>query len=118
MASGPGIDEELEGMSTRIPRRVEGGTEYLDGLGKFIDDLLGDSRLRARTRAELEPFPMKEEEMPEEPPPSEPPPPVPDGTRTSFEGEGPAQNARSRRASYVASSVRKAGLRRWRAPHR
>lgn len=89
MASEPRIDEQVEGESTRIPRPVEGGTEDLDGLGKFIDDLLGDSRLRARTRAELEPFRMKEDEMPDDPPPSEPPPPVPDGTEDITRGGKP-----------------------------
>lgn len=95
MASEPRIDEELEGELTRIPRPVEGGTEYLEGLGRFIDDLLGDSRLRARTRAELEPFLMKEEEMPDDPPPSEPPPPVPDGTEDVTRGEKPGRERRS-----------------------
>ena len=95
MATEPTIDERLESEPARIPRRVEDGTEYLEGLGRFIDDLFGDSRLRARTRAELEPFLMKEEEMPEDPAPSEPPPPVPGGTEDFTRGGKPGPERRS-----------------------
>jgi len=81
MAVKPQTDEQEESaFATRIPRPVEGGIEYLDSLGRFVDDLLGDSRLRARVQAELEPLLMRDDEMPEDPPPSEPPPPVPGGT--------------------------------------
>lgn len=89
MASEQQLDEPLEIEPTRIPRAVEGGTEYLEGLGRFIDDLLGDSRIRERTRAELEPLLMREDEMPDDPPPSEPPPPVPDGTEDVTRGSRP-----------------------------
>jgi hypothetical protein len=87
MASEPKSDERDDVVfSSRIPRPVEGGTEHLESLGRFVDNLMGDSRLRARVQAELEPLLMPEDEMPEDPPPSEPPPPVPDGTEEIIRG--------------------------------
>jgi hypothetical protein len=78
------IDSQIEELDATvrpvgIPRPVEGGTTHFASLGRFIDNLLGDARLRARVDAELEPRLLREDEMPEDPPPSEPPPPVPSG---------------------------------------
>ena len=85
MASEAKLDEEAA-LASRIPRPVDGGIEYLESLGRFVDDLMGDSRRRKRARADLEPFLLREDEMPEDPPPSEPPPPVPGGTDTESRG--------------------------------
>jgi hypothetical protein len=94
VASEQKIDDPLEAENIKVARPVEGGTEHLEGLGRFIDDLLGDSRLRARTRAELEPSLLKEEEMPDDPAPSEPPPPVPEGTEDVTRGGQPGKTRR------------------------
>lgn len=56
MASEAKVEEEEASFATRIPRPVEGGIEYLESLGRFVDDLMGDSGLRARVRTELEPL--------------------------------------------------------------
>jgi hypothetical protein len=55
----------------------------LESLGRWVDDLLGDTRTRRLVEQELETMLLSEDEMPTDPPPSEPPPPVPDGTGTS-----------------------------------
>jgi hypothetical protein len=86
MASEAKIDEEEAAFATRIPRPVDGGTEHLESLGRFVDDLMGDSRLRARIDAESEALFLSQDEMPQDPPPSEPPPPVPGGTDTESRG--------------------------------
>ena len=87
MASEPEVEVEEAIAPSRIPRPVEGGTEHLGSLGRFIDDLMGDSRLRARIDAESEPLFLREDEMPQDPPPSEPPTPVPAGTDTESRGK-------------------------------
>lgn len=43
MASESQVDERDESQGARIPPPVEGGTEFLGSLGRFIDDLFGDS---------------------------------------------------------------------------
>jgi hypothetical protein len=80
MATGPKVDEFADLAPSRAPQPVEGGIEYLESLGRFIDDLMGDSRRRRRVAEELEPFLLCDDEMPDDPPPSEAPPPVPGGT--------------------------------------
>ena len=89
MASEAKVDEEDVAPAARIPRPVEGGTEYLESLGRFVDDLMGDSRRRERARLELEPLLLREDEMPQDPPPSQPPPPVPGGTDEESRGKAP-----------------------------
>ena len=79
MASEPQIDELERVTPSRAPQPVEGGTEYLGSLGRFIDDLMGDSRLHKRLRGESEGLFLSDDEMPEDPPLVEAPPPVPDG---------------------------------------
>lgn len=71
-------ETEFRVEEVRIPRPVPGGTEHLESLGRWVDNLMGDARRRRKARRELEPLYLKEEEMPDDPPPSEPPPPVPD----------------------------------------
>jgi hypothetical protein len=61
-----------------LPPPVPGGTEYYESLGKWIDNLLGDERIRRRVDAELRPHYLREDEMPDDPPPEEAPPHFPD----------------------------------------
>lgn len=82
---------EMLPAETKAPPPVDGGTEYIESLGRFVDDLMGDSRMRERTRRELEPFYLRDEEMPEDPPPVEPPPPVPGVTEDITRGDEPLQ---------------------------
>ena len=68
---------------TKAPPSVRGGTMYLESLGRWIDNLLGDERLHRAAQEKLALHYLQEDEVPEDPPPLEPPPPVPDGTVTS-----------------------------------
>ncbi|MGH9197735.1 MAG: hypothetical protein ACRD1T_18580 [Acidimicrobiia bacterium] len=61
-----------------LPPPVPGGTWHVESLGRWIDNLLGDARIRRRVEAELRPHFLREDEMPDDPPPAETPPPVPD----------------------------------------
>ena len=80
MASEPTTEAPDDlAIRSRIPRPVEGGTEHLESLGRIVDNLMGDARLRRRVQAELDPLLLREDEMPEDPSPSEPPPAIPGG---------------------------------------
>ena len=81
MASEPKIDEIEDVPPSRAPQPVEGGIEYIGSLGRFIDDLMGDSRLHESLCRESEGLFLRDEEMPDDPPITEAPPPVPGGTR-------------------------------------
>ena len=67
----------------KAPPPVPGGTMYLESLGRWVDNLMGDERIHRRAQRELAPRYLQPEEVPQDPPPSDPPPPVPDGARTS-----------------------------------
>ena len=82
-------EEKEPDPAERIPRPVPGGTMHLESLGRFIDNLLGDHRVRRDVAQEQELHLLQAAEMPPDPPPSEPPPPVPDGTGTSTRGGRP-----------------------------
>lgn len=87
-------EDEIEAEpipSDRLPRSVPGGTGYIESLGRWIDNLLGDARDRRKTEEALEPFTLSEDEMPPDPEPVEPPPPVPGGTGTSTRGGRPSK---------------------------
>jgi len=38
----------------KLPRPVPGGTEHIESLGHFIDNLMGDARMRKAVDRELE----------------------------------------------------------------
>lgn len=83
--------EEEEISESKIPPPVPGGTRYIESLGRWIDDLLGDARDRRKAAEALAPRLLTEDEMPPDPEPVEPPPPVPDGTGTSTRGGRPTR---------------------------
>lgn len=89
MATDPQVDELEDPAPSRAPQPVEGGTEHLASLGRFVDDLMGDSRLRERIRRESEGLFLRDDEMPDDPPPTEAPPPVPGGTEDVTRGAKP-----------------------------
>jgi hypothetical protein len=80
MASDLSVDELEDPLPSRAPQPVEGGTEHLESLGRFVDDLMGDSRLHRRLRRESKGLFLRDDEMPDDPPPTEAPPAVPGGT--------------------------------------
>ena len=83
--------EQAEPDELRFPAPVPGGTMYLESLGRWIDNLLGDERIHRSAKQSLAPRYLGEDEAPQDPPPSEPPPPVPDGTGTSTRGGRPGK---------------------------
>jgi hypothetical protein len=70
------------------PPRPNGAVHY-ESLGRFIDNLMGDARIRRRAREKLEPILLRPEEMPPDPPP--PLPPYTVYAEPSIEREGRAR---------------------------
>ena len=70
---------------------VEGGTGTYASQGRLIDRLMGDRKIRALARKEVDELVQKSQhggrETPPDPPPVKLPPPVPGGTST--EGRRP-----------------------------
>jgi hypothetical protein len=81
---------EITESKAKLPRPVPGGTEHIESLGHFIDNLMGDARMRKAVERELEPLYLKDDEAPEDPPPVELPEPVPGGTEEFTEGAPPS----------------------------
>jgi len=87
-----GAERQVEALGhedpneVRIPPPVRGGTRYLESLGRWFDNLLGDELIHRSAQRDLAPRYLGEDETPPDPSPSEPPPPVPDGTGTSTRG--------------------------------
>ena len=69
---------------------VEGGTGTYASQGRFIDRLMGDRKIRAQARREVDELVLRSqegvEELPEDPPPVKLPPPVPGGTGSASKG--------------------------------
>ena len=77
--------EELDEATwplAKIPRPLSGGSYSVESLGHFFDKLLGDDKAAAEAAAQLEPFLMKEEEMPPDPEPVDIPEPLSGATET------------------------------------
>jgi hypothetical protein len=75
----------------KLPRPVPGGTDHLESLGRFIDNLMGDARMRMAATRDLEPLLLEEDETSEDPHPVELPEPVPGGTEGIVRGGNPGQ---------------------------
>ena len=82
-------DFEITESKAKLPRPVPGGTEHIESLGHFIDNLMGDARMRKAVERKLEPLYLKDDEAPEDPPPVELPEPVSGGTEEFTEGDHP-----------------------------
>ena len=80
---------EAAGQRERLPPPVPGGTGVEEGLGRWLDDRLGDRRARAVAKERLAGRFFADDDMPEDPPPAEVPPPVPGGTETITKGGKP-----------------------------
>lgn len=69
---------------------VEGGTGTYASQGRFIDRLMGDRKIRAQARKEVDELVLRSQEgvdeLPEDPSPVKLPPPVPGGTGTATKG--------------------------------
>lgn len=84
--------EELDQASwplTKIPRPLSGGSYSVESLGHFLDKFLGDDKAAAEAAAQLEPFLMREEEMPPDPEPIDIPEPLSGATETINRDAGP-----------------------------
>src|SRR2546430_17023822 len=83
-----------------LPTAVDGGTQSVESLGRWVDDLMGDARIRRAVDRELTPMTMRDDEMPEDPEPVEPPPAVQGGTETMTKGdETPGETPRAAEAT-------------------
>ncbi len=81
------MDEDKRG---NLPPPIEGGTGTYASRGRFIDRLMGDTKIRARARRDVEALVLRSQqgggELPPDPPPVKLPPPVPGGTGTETKG--------------------------------
>ena len=72
------MDEDKRGI---LLPPVEGGTGSYGSRGRFIDWLMGDRKIRARARQEVDGLVLKSQQggrdVPADPPPTRLPPPVP-----------------------------------------
>jgi hypothetical protein len=75
--------EEWDWPEVKIPRPRENGTYSIESLGRWIDKLMGSEKVRREAAEYLEPFLMKEEDMPPDPEPVEIPPTLPIAERRS-----------------------------------
>ena len=84
------VEEEFPEWETRIPSPMPDGIEYVESLGRWVDNLFGDRRAqRAADRfiAQL----VGPEDEPDEPELIEPPEPLSDGTEDLTRGGEPDQ---------------------------
>ena len=81
----------IDPPGTRLPPPVPDGEFDLESLGRWIDNLMGAARDRRAADAALNPFQLRDEEVPEDPPPVEMPPPVPEGEDVMTRGADPDQ---------------------------
>jgi hypothetical protein len=89
MATEKAVPISDEGGTVKIPPPVDGGTEYLESLGRWVDNLMGDARERRAAGRRLEPITMSDDDAPEDPPPAEIPSSVPGGTEVITRGGKP-----------------------------
>jgi hypothetical protein len=75
--------EQWDWPEVKIPRPLAGGTYSIESLGGWIDRLMGSEKVRREAAEHLEPFLMKEEDMPSDPARVEIPEPLPNGERRS-----------------------------------
>lgn len=86
MATDPKANgEPVPDRKRLLPPRVPDGTQHFESLGRWLDNLFGDARIRRRA-ARTVALETEGDAGPEDPPPTEPPPPVPDGTETFTRG--------------------------------
>lgn len=69
--------EEWDWPEVKIPRPLKNGTYSIEGLGGWIDRLMGSEKVRREAAEHLEPFLMKEEDMMPDPERVEIPAPLP-----------------------------------------
>ncbi len=74
----------------RMPPPVPDGIEYMESLGRWVDNLLGDARIQAAADREIAES-GGDTAAPPDPPPAEPPPPVEDGNDVISRGADPDQ---------------------------
>ena len=79
---------------TKLPRPLPGGSYTVESLGRWIDRLMGDGRIRREAALRLEPLLVDETEMDPDPEPAQIPEPVPEGTEPISSGEGPPAERR------------------------
>src|SRR5436853_7849747 len=87
-------DEDRAGIESPIPPPFSDGIEYVESLGRWVDNLFGDRRIqRAADRSMAQVVGPQDE--PDEPELVEPPDPVPDGTETLTRNDEPDESLTS-----------------------
>ena len=75
------MDEDKRGI---LPLPIEGGSGTYASRGRFIDRLMGDTKIRARARKDVEALVLRSQqrggELPPDPSPVKLPPSVPGGS--------------------------------------
>lgn len=80
--------------SEEIPPPLAGGTYRVQSLGRWVDRLMGEDRIRREVDAALAPLIADETEVSPEPEPVEIPEPVPGGTEPITKGGDPPAEQR------------------------
>lgn len=71
----------------KIPRPFPGGSYTIQSMGGWVDRLMGDRKARAEAAEYLEPFLMREDDLPADPEPVDIPEPVPGGSEPITRGD-------------------------------
>ena len=86
------LDEDRS--RTKIPPPITGATYTVQSLGRWVDRLMGDDRVRREAAAALAPLLAGETEMGPDPEPAQIPEPVPGGTEPIARGDAPLEERR------------------------
>ena len=78
----------------KIPRPYPGGSYTIQSMGRWVDRLMGDRKARAEAAEFLEPFLMREDDLPANPEPADIPEPVPGGSEPITRDDEPAGERR------------------------
>jgi hypothetical protein len=80
---------EVEPEERFLPPPLPDGSEHLESLGRWVDNLFGDARIHRAVDQELDRITLTDQDVPEDPPPAEPPAPLPDGSEVITRGGEP-----------------------------
>jgi hypothetical protein len=83
----------------KIPRPFPGGSYTIQSMGGWVDRLMGDRKARAEAAEYLEPFLMREDDIPANPEPADIPQPVSGGSEPITRGR------RARRRATLTTSL-------------
>ena len=85
---------QVDVQEAKIPRPFPGGSYTIQSMGRWVDRLMGDRKAREEAAEYLEPFLMREDDLPAGPEPADIPEPVPGGSEPITRGDEPAGERR------------------------